>query len=160
MTPADRARLQFAAMICGRSPFHAATIRRSVQRSQPMKNQPRDDRGLLAAIRFMTAEQLAHACNDKTDPHCAELAQLVRDAQKYDVIARVIALAYAQTESWREQHVGEALAYLCKAIADGDQVDWSDPDEEQGDALIAILRAHLPPADPVWRYIIGGEKSR
>jgi hypothetical protein len=37
MTPTDRARLQFAAMIQTRSPFHAATIRRSVQAFQPMK---------------------------------------------------------------------------------------------------------------------------
>lgn len=80
-------------------------------------------------------------------------------AERLALIQQVLAKAYAQTESWREHHLGAHLAYLALAIADAKPdsfVDWS-PENNPTDSATMIVRhlfAEWFPADhPVWKFI-------
>lgn len=79
-------------------------------------------------------------------------------ADRLALIQRVLAKAYEEIETWNDDHVGSALAYLALAIADGkidSNVDWSD---ENGNKDTAVVRAHFrewfTDEDPVWAFIL------
>lgn len=94
--------------------------------------------------------------NGKTRDAGAQLT----DAQRFALIRRVMIKAFDAFESWEAQRVAVALAYLVHAITTGTIVDWSDDTDDQGDAVIRFLRAQFPPADPVWQFVLCGEKGR
>ncbi len=79
--------------------------------------------------------------------------------QSLILIRVVLAKAMDETESWRDDHLGVDLAYLCHAIASlekGAHVDWS-PDISGGlgsvSCTLTLFRRWFPRRHLVWRFI-------
>ena len=75
------------------------------------------------------------------------------------LIDQVLTVAFASTETWRDDSLGTDLAYLCWAIADrkhGAHVDWSDrlrgAAGAEGETL-RRFREWFPRRHLVWRFI-------
>jgi len=73
------------------------------------------------------------------------------------LLREVLATAYRNTESWREDHIGCALAYLSDAIINDREggVQWIAPpvSDECDQRVLTYFRDWFPPTHGVWRYI-------
>lgn len=64
------------------------------------------------------------------------------------LLRRVLHTAYDEAESWRDDGIGMALAYLVKAVLDEGCVEWP----EDSPACLAFRRM-FPEGDDVWKHI-------
>jgi hypothetical protein len=73
--------------------------------------------------------------------------------KRLKIAAAVYNAVWQNTESFELNNIGSLLAYLLGAIVTGTETDLNPHDADEG-ALLALLRAHLPPKHGVWRSII------
>ena len=88
----------------------------------------------------------------------AAMRNSMSPANRLSLIQRVLEKAYDEVETWNDDHLGSALAYLALAIADGKPdsfVDWSDENGNPATRVAReLFRQWFPGDDMVWLFIV------
>ena len=77
------------------------------------------------------------------------MATTQQEHQQFQLARRVYRTLFEQTESFEEENrLGPDLAYLLGAILFSNTCGW--PTDRP---IVALLRQHFPPQDPLWQHI-------